>query len=261
MQARRRIAVAGATGRLGRHLVEVLAGDGHEVVAMSRATGVDIVTGEGLAAALPGVECIIDAATGPSPDQQEATDFFTSAARNLHEAGDRVGVKQMIVVSIIGIDRFTGGYSAAKLAHEQAMLSGPIPVEVVRAAQFHEFVAQLVDWGRQGDVSYVQQMRTQPVAARSLAVAVAGLVTSPDASPTPGGAPFREVAGPREESLVELTRMLVARRGEDLRIEGVSNPSDPDSHLSESGALLPGPGAILTGPTFAAWLDAGSSPA
>ena len=164
----------------------------------------------------------------------------------------------MIVVSIIGIDRFTGGYSAAKLAHEQAMLAGPIPVEVVRAAQFHEFVAQLVDWGRQGDVSYVQQMRTQPVAARSLAVTVAGLVTNPDASPTPGGAPFLEVAGPAEESLVELARMLVARRGDDLRIEGVSNPSDPDSHLSESGALLPGPGAILTGPTFAAWLDAGS---
>ena len=67
MQARRKIAVAGATGRLGRRVVEVLAGDGHDVVAMSRATGVDIVTGEGLAAALPGVECIIDAATGPSP--------------------------------------------------------------------------------------------------------------------------------------------------------------------------------------------------
>ena len=260
MQARRKIAVAGATGRLGHHLVEVLAADGHDVVAMSRATGVDIVTGEGLAAALPGVECIIDAATGPSPDKQEATAFFTSAARNLHEAGERAGVKQMIVVSIIGIDRFTAGYSAAKLAHEQAMLSGPIAVEVVRAAQFHEFVAQLVDWGRQGDVSYVQQMRTQPVAARSLAVILTGLATNPDASPAPGGAgaPFIEVAGPREESLVELAKVLAARRGEPLRIEGVSDPSDPDSHLSESGALLPGPGAILTGPTFEAWLDAAS---
>ena len=166
----------------------------------------------------------------------------------------------MIVVSIIGIDRFTAGYSAAKLAHEQAMLSGPIAVEVVRAAQFHEFVAQLVEWGRQGDVSYVQGMRTQPVAARALAVALAGLATNPDASPASGraGAPFMEVAGPREESLVELARLLTARRGQALRIEGVSDPSDHDSHLSESGALLPGPGAVLTGPTFEAWLDAAS---
>jgi uncharacterized protein YbjT (DUF2867 family) len=260
MQARRKIAVAGATGRLGHHLVEALAADGHDVVAMSRATGVDIVTGEGLAAALPGVECIIDAATGPSPDQREATEFFTSAARNLHEAGDRAGVKRMIVVSIIGIHRFTAGYSAAKLAHEQAMLSGPIAVDVVRAAQFHEFVAQLVDWGRKGDVSYVQEMRTQPVAARSLAVALAGLATNPDASPTPGGAgaPFLEVAGPREERLVELARLLTARRGEPLRIEGVNDPSDHDSQLSAAGALLPGPGAVLTGPTFETWLDAAS---
>ena len=260
MQAGRKVAVAGATGRLGHHLVEVLTADGHDVVAMSRATGVDIVSGEGLADALPGVECIIDAATGPSPDQQEATDFFSRAARNLHEAGEQAGVKRMIVVSIIGIDQFTGGYSAAKLAHEQAMLAGPIAVDVVRAAQFHEFVAQLVDWGRQGDVSYVQQMRTQPVAARSLAVVLAGLATNPDASTPLGGAgaPFLEVAGPREESMVELAKRLTARRGDPLRIEGVSDPSDPDSHLSASGALLPGPGAILTGPTFDAWLDAAS---
>jgi uncharacterized protein YbjT (DUF2867 family) len=259
METRRKIAVAGATGRLGHHLVDVLTADGHDVVAMSRATGVDIVSGAGLAAALPGVECIIDAATGPSPDQEEATAFFTSAARNLQEAGERADVKRMIMVSIIGIDRFTAGYSAAKLAHEQAMLSGPIAVDVVRAAQFHEFVAQLVDWGRQGDVSYVQQMRTQPVAARSLAAVLAGMATNPDASPPAGGTtPFLEVAGPREESLVELAKMLTVRRGDPVRIEGVTDPSDPDSHLSASGALLPGPGAVLTGPTFEAWLDTAS---
>ena len=103
-------------------------------------------------------------------------------------------------------------------------------------------------------------MRTQPVAARSLAVVLAGLATNPDAAPTPGGAgaPFLEVAGPREESLVELAKLLTARRGTPLRIEGVSDPADPDSHLSASGALLPGPGAILTGPTFEAWLETAS---
>ena len=148
MQAHAKIAVAGATGRVGRHVVDVLKAEGHDVVAMSRSGGVDVVTGQGLALALTGVECIIDAATGPSPDQKAATEFFTSAARNLHQAGERAGVRRMVVVSIIGIDRFTAGYGAAKIAHEKAMLSGPIPVRVLRAAQFHEFVAQLVEWGK-----------------------------------------------------------------------------------------------------------------
>ena len=114
------------------------------------------------------VECVIDAATGPSPDQGAATEFFTTATQNLQKMGEAAGVQQMIVVSIIGIDRFTAGYSAAKLEHERAMQAGPIPARIVRASQFHEFVEQLIDWGRQGDVSYVQKMRTQPVAARTV---------------------------------------------------------------------------------------------
>ena len=103
---------------------------GHDVVAMSRSKGVDVITGEGLEAALAGVECVIDAATGPSPDQEAATEFFTTAARNLQEAGQRAGVRRIVVVSIIGIDRLTGGYNVAKVAHEQAMRAGPIPVRV-----------------------------------------------------------------------------------------------------------------------------------
>src|SRR6266498_3647967 len=124
MRAGGKIAVAGATGRVGRHVVDVLKAGGHDVVAMSRSSGVDVVTGDGLAQALAGVECIIDVATGPSPDQAAATEFFTAAARNLQEAGLRAGVRQMVVVSIIGADRFTAGYSAAKVAHERAMLAG-----------------------------------------------------------------------------------------------------------------------------------------
>jgi hypothetical protein len=160
MQAPTKIAVAGATGRVGHHIVEVLEARGHDVVPMSRSQGVDVITGTGLAAALADVECVIDAATGPSPDQDAATEFFATAARNLHGAGQRAGVQRMVVVSIIGTDRFTAGYGAAKLAHERAMLSGAIPVRVLRATQFHEFVAQLVEWGTQGEVSYVPKMRT-----------------------------------------------------------------------------------------------------
>jgi uncharacterized protein YbjT (DUF2867 family) len=260
MQARRKIAVAGATGRVGRHVVQVLEAAGHDVVAMSRSTGVDVITGDGLAEAVAGAECIIDVATGPSPDQAAATEFFTTAARNLHEAGERAGVRRMVVVSIIGIDRLTGGYNAAKLAHERAMLAGPIPVGVLRAAQFHEFVAQLVEWGRQGDVSYVPRMRTQLVAARTVAEALADMATNPDSATAPGSSavPIPEIAGPREESLVEMATLLAARRGDPVRIEGVSDPADPDAELYQAGALLPGPDATLAGPTFEEWLDSGA---
>ena len=260
MQARRKIAVAGATGRVGRHVVEVLKAGGHDVVAMSRSGGVDVVTGNGLAEALAGVECVIDAASGPSPDQEAATEFFTAAARNLQEAGERAGVRRMVVVSIIGCDRFTAGYMAAKVAHERAMLSGPIPVRVLRAAQFHEFVGQLVEWGRQGEVSYVPKMRTQLVAAKTVAQALADLATGPESAPAPGstGTPIPEIAGPREENLVDMAILLAARRGDQVRIEGVSDPADPDRDLYETGALLPGPDATLDGPTFEEWLDSTS---
>jgi uncharacterized protein YbjT (DUF2867 family) len=245
-----KIAVAGATGRVGHHVVDVLGERGHDVVAMSRSTGVDVITGDGLTEALVGVDVVIDTATGPSPEQQAATEFFETAARNLQEAGERAGVGRMVVVSIIGIDKFTGGYNAAKGAQEQAMLAGPIPVRVVRAAQFHEFVEQLVQWGTQGDVSYLPKMRTQLVAARSVAEALVDVATD-SAAPS-----MSEIAGPREENLVEAAGLLVARRGDPVRIEERSDPADPESRLYEAGALLPGPGAKLAGPTFEEWVGA-----
>ncbi len=258
MQEPMKLAVAGATGRVGRHIVDVLEAGGHDVVAMSRSSAVDVITGEGLAAALDGVECIIDAATGPSPEQEAATAFFTTAARNLHEFGERAGVQRMIVVSIIGTDRFIGGYGAAKITHERAALSGPIPTRVLRAAQFHELVELMVQWGRQGDVSYVPQQRIQPIAARTVAEALADLATDPQSAAAPGSGdtPILEIAGPREESMVDLATLLVARRGDAVKIEGVGDPTNPDRELYEMGGLLPGPHAILAGPTFEAWLDA-----
>ena len=251
-----RIAVAGATGRVGRHVVDVLITAGHDVIGIARSTGVDVITGDGLANALAGVECIVDATTGPSPDQMAATEFFTTATRNLQETGKKAGVQRIVVVSIIGIDRFKGGYMAAKVVHEKAMKAGPIPVRILHQSQFHEFVGQIVEWGRQGDVSYVPKMRTQLVAARSVAEALADLAIS--AGPASAAAPVLEIAGPRAENLVDAATLLVARRGDRLRIEGVSNPADPDSALYESGAALPGPNAILAGPTFEQWLQSHS---
>lgn len=244
-----KIAVAGATGRVGRHVVEVLTARGHDVVPISRSHGIDVITGEGLAEALAGVECIVDTATGPSPEQQAATEFFTTAARNLQEAGRLAGVQRIIVVSIINTDRLKGGYAIAKVAHEQATLSGPGPARVLRAAQFHEFVAQLVQWGTHGDVAYVPRMRTQLIAARTVGEALADLATDPGSAP---GSTL-EVAGPRAEELTEMAKLLIGRQGNSLRVEAVSDPID--GQANESGALLPGPDALLGGPTFEEWLD------
>jgi uncharacterized protein YbjT (DUF2867 family) len=256
MQARRKIAVAGATGRVGRHTVEVLEEAGHEVVPMSRSTGVDVVTGDGLSEALEGVECIVDAASWPSNEQEPATEFFIAASRNLQEVGERAGVQRIVVVSIIGADRFTTGYIASKVPHERAMQSGPIPVSILRAAQFHEFVPLFLEWGRQGDVIYVPQMRTQLVAARTVAEALADLV---DGSTPLSETSIPEIAGPREESLLDVAKLVAVRRSDSVRIEAVSNPDDPEQALYASGALLPGPDAVLAGPTFEQWLEQSSS--
>lgn len=266
MSTPKKIAVAGATGRVGHHVVDVLEERGHDVVRISRSNGIDVITGDGLQQALTGVEAIIDAATGPSPEQHAATEFFTTAARNLQHAGEQAGVGHIIVVSIIATDKFTGGYGAAKVAHEQATLSGPVPAVVLRAAQFHEFVEQLMQWGRQDGVSRLPRMRTQPIAARSVAEELVGLATGPEppsgasqvsgASNPANGSRIFDIAGPREENLVELARLFASSHGDQVEVEAWSDPSDPDAYLYESGALLPGPGAKLAGPTFQEWLDA-----
>ncbi|MFF7246868.1 SDR family oxidoreductase [Embleya sp. NPDC008237] len=255
METRSRIAVVGATGRAGRHVVDVLRERGYEAVPISRSIGVDVISGEGLEAALTGIECIIDVSSTPSPEQHEATEFFTTSARNLHEAGVKAGVNRMVVASIIGIDASIAGYNAAKLAHEQAVLAGPLPVRILRAAQFHEFVAELASWGIQGDVCYVPRMRTQLIAARAVAEALVDLATGDGPVTESPGTPFAEVAGPREENLAAMAELALARRGLDVRIEEVSDPANPDRDIFENGALLPSPHATLAGPTYRDWLD------
>jgi uncharacterized protein YbjT (DUF2867 family) len=243
-----KIAVTGATGRLGHHLVDVLEERGHQVVPIARSKGVDVITGDGLTEALDGVDAIVDAATGPSPDQQEATDFFTTSARNLEAAAVEAGVKRNVLVSIIGIEKFGSGYNAAKLAQEQAVLAGAVPTRVLRAAQFHEFVEELLNWGRQGDAAYVPAMQTQVVYARTVAEELADLVVNGE----PTG-PRVEIAGPRAERLGDLARMVAEQRGESLQVFETTDYF-PDGELYDSGAALPGPDAKLAGPTFEEWL-------
>jgi uncharacterized protein YbjT (DUF2867 family) len=250
MSENSKIAVAGATGRVGHHVVDVARERGLEVVPMARSLGVDVITGEGLDAALAGVDCIIDTATGPSADQDGATAFFTTASRNLQAAGERAGVSRMVVVSIIGADRFPGGYGAATSAHEQAATAGPIPAQVLRAAQFYELIPQLIGWGTQGDTAYVQEMRTQAVAARTAAEALVDLATGPASD----GPALSEVAGPREESMVDLATRFAARHLPDLKIIGMADADDPTQQIYDEGGMLPGPDARLGGPTFEEWL-------
>ena len=250
-----KIAVTGATGSVGRHVVDVLHADGYEVVEISRRQGVDVVSGKGLAEALKGVEAVVDAASTATPDEKAATEFFTTAARNLHEAGSRAGVRRMIVISIIGIDRFTSSYFASKLAHEKAALAGPIPARILRAAQFHELVPRFVEWGTQGSVSYVPDLRSNFVAARAVGEQLARLATDPKSAPAPAGAPTLEIAGPKQESMFELARRLVERRGDRLHIEKAIGSDGSDAEVFET-IVVPGPQARLAGPTFDEWLDA-----
>ncbi|WP_158854879.1 SDR family oxidoreductase [Saccharothrix deserti] len=247
-----KFAVAGATGRLGRHVVDVLAERGHQVVPVSRATGVDIITGEGLAEALTGVEVIIDVASWHASEQEAATEFFRTSARNLHEAGQKAGVAQITVASIIGIDKATAGFGAAKKVHEEVHLSDLLPVRILRAAQFHEFVGQLLDW-QQGDVAYIPTWPSQFVAARTVAEELVDLATDPDApaQPTPG-TPIPEIAGPREETVADVAELLGARRN--IKVVGVDNFDVPDAEYAAGGGLLPSPHAKLAGPTFQEWL-------
>ncbi|MYZ12564.1 NAD(P)H-binding protein, partial [Streptomyces sp. SID337] len=149
-----KFAVAGATGRLGRHVVNVLKERRLQVVPVSRATGVDVITGEGLVDALNGVDVIIDVASWHASDREGATEFFRTATVNLHESGLLAGVDRLVAVSIIGADKATGGFVAAQQVHEEVTLSGPLPSGILRAARFHEFVGQLLD-RRQGDVAHV----------------------------------------------------------------------------------------------------------
>ena len=228
----------------------MLEGQGHEVVPrIARSKGVDVITGQGLVDALQGVDAVVDLATGPSPDEKEATEFFTTSMRNLQEASVEAGVKRIVLVSIIGVDRFTTGYNAAKLAQEKAALEGPIPTRIVRAAQFHEFVEQLLDWGRQGDVAYVAAMRTQVVAARAVAEAVAEVLADAEAT-----GPALEVAGPRRR-LVDLARLLTEHRGDSVEVFETKE-FFPEGDVYDSDAPLPGPGAKLAGPTYEEWLKA-----
>jgi uncharacterized protein YbjT (DUF2867 family) len=241
-----RIAVAGATGQVGRELTEVARTAGHDVVELSRARGVDLADGpaEQIEGALVGADAVVDVTNSPTVEQDGATAFFTAVGERLGAAATRAGVRRTVVLSIIGVDRTPeDGYFVAKLAHEHATSRHAPGVRVLRAAQFHEFAEQVLGWGRQGDAAAIQDMPVQPVALTEVVRVLLTMATEPD------GPPLVELAGPRPERLVELVGRLVAARGERVRVEPI-----PASAAVRDGALLPGPNAELAGPDFDSWL-------
>ena len=243
-----RIAIAGATGLVGRELGSLARKAGHEVVELSRATGVDLVDGADtqIDAVLTGVDAVVDVTNSPTVEQDTATAFFSTVGQRLGAAASRTGVRRTVLLSIIGVDRTPeDGYFVAKLAHERATERHAPGAVVLRAAQFHEFAEQSLGWARHGDVAAIPDMPVQPVALAEVARMLLELATEPV------GASRVELAGPRPERLVDMVTRLVAARGEQVRIEPA-----PVSAAMRAGALLPGPDAVLAGPDFADWLAA-----
>ncbi|WP_280498679.1 SDR family oxidoreductase [Nocardia cyriacigeorgica] len=244
-----RVAVLGASGRIGREVVDVLQNQGHEVAELTRAAGVDALSGAGLAPALAGADVVVDATNASTTETAAVQDFFATIARNVQEAASAAGVRRIVLVSIIGIDAFPAGHYAGKLAHERAYREGPVPVRILRAAQFHEFTEMMLEWTTRGDTAYVPATRTRLVAARTVAEQMVTLVLADSALE------MTERAGPEELTLAAATARLAARRGSPARVEEIVDDDDPNRDLLAAGALLPGPGAIIAGPTFEQWLD------
>ena len=230
-----RVAVAGGSGLVGRHVVAVLRGAGHEPVVLARSFGVDLTTGAGLDEALRGVGSVVDVSGVTTTSRRASVGFFTSSTRHLLDAGRRAGVAHHVALSIVGIDRVDLGYYAGKRAQEELVLSGSAPGTVLRATQFHEFAGQLLDRVR-GPWAVLPRMRVQPVAAREVADALAELALTEPAGRVP------DLAGPAEHELVDLARQLLRARGSGRRVLPVRLPGSAGRAMA-GGALLPtGPG-------------------
>lgn len=244
-----RVAVAGGTGVVGRHVVVALRDAGHVPVVLTRSVGIDLATGRGLDVALDGVQAVVDVSGVQTLRRSTAVSFFQRATRNLLEAGLAAGVNHHVLLSIVGIDDVGSGYYAAKLGQEQLAMEGPLPCSVLRSTQFHEFVEQVLARGRLGPLRLVPAMRVQPVAAAEVAAALAELASVPYAV---GRAP--DLAGPQVHELTDVARRLLQTRERKGRVVGVRLPGELGRQLA-GGGLLPGPGARHGTTTFDDWLS------
>jgi len=243
-----KIAVAGGTGVVGSLLVEQLRASGHEAVVLARATGVDLVTGQGLEHSLDGVEAVVDVLSVATGAAGPATEFFTTSTRNLLAAEYAAGVRHHVLLSIVGIDDIPFGYYVGKVAQERAVEDGKVPFSILRATQFHEFGAQMIDRAPSlGPVLVVPQMTAAPIAAREVAAELARI-----ASGVPQGR-VPDLRGPKEEKVPSMTRRVLRRRGSRRPVLAAFLPGKAGAGM-RNGGLIPGEGATVGQQTFDAWL-------
>lgn len=202
-----KIVVIGGTGLVGSKIVAALEQHGHEAVAASPSSGVDTLTGEGLAGALDGASVVVDVSNSPSFEDEAVMEFFRTSTRNLLEAEATAGVGHHVVVSIVGSDRVTeGGYLRAKVAQEALIEDASIPYSIVRATQFFEFATTIAAAAMDGDMVRLPSALLQPIAADDVAAAVTRVALG---TPRNG---IVEVAGPDPIGVDEFVRRVLSAR-------------------------------------------------
>ncbi|MFJ5986027.1 SDR family oxidoreductase [Lentzea sp. NPDC092896] len=224
-----RVAVAGGTGAVGRFVVRELERVGHDAVVLSRGTGVDLTTGQGLAERLMGCEAIIDVSNQMLLSRKAAVRFFGTVTTNLLDAGARAGIGHFLALSIVGLDKVDTGYYMGKRRQEELVSGGPLPWTILRATQFHEFAEPLLD--ARGPFVVVPKMLCRPVAAADVATRLVELVGRPGEFVPP-------IAGPRELLMQDMAKRIAAARGDRKILVPVRLPGRVGKAMT-GGALLP----------------------
>lgn len=206
-----KVVIIGGSGLIGRKLAAVLQQAGHEVVAASPSSGVNAVTGEGLAEVLAGADVVVDVTNSPSFEDEAVMNFFTSSTRNLLAAELAAGVRHYVALSVVGSERVpASGYFRAKVAQEAIIKASTVPYTIVRATQFFEFLASIAHVSTQGRTVRVSSAKLQPMAADDVAAALAKVATEAALNGT------CEIAGPQSFRLDELLRRTL-QAGQDPR--------------------------------------------
>ncbi|MEU6742226.1 SDR family oxidoreductase [Streptosporangium sandarakinum] len=242
-----RVAVAGATGNIGALTATALERAGHHVIRISRSLGVDLTTGDGLDAALTGVEAVVDATNCTATDRDEAVAYFGATTRNLLAAGERAGVRHHVLLSIAGVDRVEGNaHYAGKREQERLVAEGPVPWTIVPATQFHDFAAMVTSWTERDGAATVAPLLIQPIAPEDVADILAEVAVGAPQGRHP------EIAGPEPQDLVDMARRTNDARGR--VVELVPTWSSLFGPEMAGEVLLPRAGARIAPTTFDEWL-------
>ncbi len=243
-----KIVVIGGSGRVGSNVVKRLAAQGHEAGAASPGTGVDTISGDGLAEVMAGADVVVDVSNAPAWEDDAVRAFFTTSTRNQLAAEREAGVGHHVAVSIVGADLLPdSGYLRAKVAQEAEIEAGEVPYTILRATQFLEFLPQIVEGGAEGDSVRLPTGRMQLVAADDVAATVAELATSPPANGR------IELGGPEALSVDAWARRLFAATGDEREVIADPHARYFGTEL-HSGELTPGDGARIGTIDFDAWL-------